>query len=53
MKINRPDYSGKNNPNYKNGWPKCIDCGEEVKNRYAKRCRKCYLEDHTKHVKNN
>lgn len=31
---------GKNNPNYKNGKPKCIDCNKEI-NYYRKRCKSC------------
>jgi hypothetical protein len=30
-----------NNPNWKGGKPKCLDCGKELVNRVAKRCRKC------------
>jgi hypothetical protein len=33
--------SGKNNPNWKGGKPKCIDCGKLVSNYGYKRCRKC------------
>ena len=32
---------GKNNPNWKSGKQKCIDCGKQLKNIYAKRCRFC------------
>lgn len=28
-------------PMWKGGWPKCIDCGIVLKNRYAKRCQCC------------
>jgi hypothetical protein len=39
------NISGSNNPNYKQGKciqnPKCIDCGKELKNFYAKRCHSC------------
>lgn len=35
---------GKNNPQFKGGRPKCIDCGKQLKNFYAKRCRFCENE---------
>ena len=35
---------GKNHPMYKNGKPKCIDCGERLSsyNKGQKRCSKCF-----------
>jgi len=39
-----PQFSGRKHPNYKNGLPKCIDCGKQL-NRYgSKRCRSCYAK---------
>jgi len=38
------NVKGKNNPNYKQGLPKCIDCGKELKNYNDKRCWKCYIK---------
>ena len=35
---------GKNNPSWKGGWPKCIDCGKRLKNRNAKRCKDCAIK---------
>ena len=32
---------GNNNPNYKGGLPKCLDCGKILSNRYNKRCASC------------
>lgn len=32
---------GKNNPNWKGGRPKCLNCGNEVVNRKAKYCNEC------------
>jgi len=37
-------FSGEGNPFYKNGRPKCIDCGKELNAYNAKRCRECYLK---------
>jgi hypothetical protein len=36
------DFSGKNNPNYKNGKTKCLDCHKQLTH-YKKnaRCRSC------------
>ena len=39
--IKFPKFSGDNHPKWKGGKPFCIDCGQRVINRYAKRCRKC------------
>ncbi len=30
------------NPCWAGGFPKCINCGKEVKSRYAKQCQECY-----------
>jgi hypothetical protein len=37
--MKRRNYKGKNNPNYKQGLPKCIDCGKLLSNYKAKRCQ--------------
>jgi hypothetical protein len=37
----RRSYIGKNNPNWKNGLPKCKDCGKKLSNYYTKRCISC------------
>jgi 5-methylcytosine-specific restriction endonuclease McrA len=37
----RRSYDDYNNPNYKGGLPKCIDCGKKLSSRKNKRCRKC------------
>ena len=36
-KINK-DQRGKNNPCWKGGLPKCLDCGKQLKSYVAKRC---------------
>ncbi|MCK9597295.1 DUF559 domain-containing protein [Candidatus Pacearchaeota archaeon] len=41
-KAKRGETLGKNNPYFKDNKSKCIDCGKEVKNIYAKRCKVCY-----------
>lgn len=43
LKENHPDISGENNPNWKGGKQSnyCVDCGKEIVNRYAKRCKSC------------
>jgi hypothetical protein len=41
-KTQKLHYKGKNNPNYKKGLPKCIDCGKLLKSYKSKRCNKCY-----------
>lgn len=33
--------------NYKSGFPKCIDCGNELKNWYAIRCKECWYKWNT------
>lgn len=38
---NSIDYNKDNNPNWKGGLPKCIDCGKQLSRKDAKRCRKC------------
>lgn len=45
-KIQKLDYYKQNNPNFKGGKPKCIDCGKELSTRGTKsyrpeRCIKC------------
>ena len=35
------DQNGSNNPNWKGGRPKCIDCSKQLKSYYATRCKKC------------
>ena len=32
---------GENSLNWKGGKPKCLDCGNQLKNTYAKHCKKC------------
>ena len=44
MRENHKDTSGVNNPCYRGGWPHCIICGKELKNRYAKKCQKCAFQ---------
>ena len=38
---------GKEASNWKGGFPKCIDCGCELKDRDAKRCQKCFGKIHS------
>ena len=40
--ANNGKLIGKNNPNYKNGLPKCSDCEIELNNYHNERCRKCW-----------
>ena len=40
---NRTAHLGNKN-HWKGGLPKCIDCGKELKNRYAKRCLDCDIK---------
>lgn len=44
-------YAGKNNPCWKGGMPKCVDCGKLLGNIYAKRCQPC--NGNTRRGKNN
>lgn len=37
--------TGKNSPTYKNGKPKCIDCGKQLNYYTNKRCRYCYRKN--------
>jgi hypothetical protein len=46
--MNKHNHKGNNNPNWKGGKPKCIDCGKTLKNRYAKRCHLCYSKSISK-----
>ena len=39
---------GKNNPSWKGGKPKCIDCGKELSIYNGKRCQSCNLKFHSK-----
>jgi len=56
FKTHKLNQSGKNHSQYKNGLPKCIDCGKELKNYYAKRCHSCcqkgILHPNLKGIKN-
>jgi len=36
---------GKNHPSFKNGFPNCIVCGQQLKRRDAKKCKKCYTSN--------
>jgi 5-methylcytosine-specific restriction endonuclease McrA len=38
------NVKGINNPNYKDGKPKCLDCGKELKDYNKKRCWDCYVK---------
>ncbi len=40
---------GEDNPHWKGGKPKCIDCNNRIPNNKAKRCMNC----HRKHIRNN
>jgi hypothetical protein len=60
MRKNNPMYGrpsinkGKfreNSPNWRGGFPHCIECDKVLKNRYAKRCTKCYFIWFKKNVK--
>ena len=49
IEKNRQAHLGKcgsEAPQWKGGLPKCIDCGKELKSRYAERCPKCYSISH-------
>jgi predicted DNA-binding protein YlxM (UPF0122 family)/5-methylcytosine-specific restriction endonuclease McrA len=35
---------GNNNPNFKYGLPKCVDCGKELSHYYNTRCKKCSMK---------
>ena len=37
----KSNYFGKNNPHWKGGKPKCIDCGKQLSKYKAKRCKSC------------
>jgi len=37
------EMNGKNNPCWKGGLPKCIDCGKTVTHKEYKRCIQCYV----------
>jgi len=39
--IKRPEMTGEKSPNWKGGYPKCIDCGKTLPGRSQKRCSKC------------
>ena len=41
FKIGKLNQSGENHSHYKKGLPKCIDCGKQLYNYYAKRCHSC------------
>lgn len=53
IKEARKKQVGENHPNWKGGLPKCIDCKKQLKNRYAKRCRSCFMKDQWKRRKKN
>ncbi len=39
--VKPPTGSGKKNPNWKGGMPKCLDCGKKLTQRTYKRCKSC------------
>lgn len=42
IKLGIINNKGKNHPLYKNGLPRCVDCGKELSDYTSKRCIKCY-----------
>lgn len=56
-------FTGEKNPGWKGGFPKCIDCGDNLKSYISKRCQSCWYkfnqgENHSlwkgsKRLKNN
>lgn len=39
--MKEKNFIGENHPNWKGGKPKCVDCGTQLVNIYAKRCMSC------------
>lgn len=53
LKTIERNYKAERHPNWKGGFPKCIDCKKQLKNRYAKRCRCCSMKEEWKTRKKN
>jgi hypothetical protein len=52
FKIQKLNYFGKDNPNFKGGKPKCKDCNKKLTNYKGKYCAFCYRKRNKKTIHN-